>query len=315
MRSCWLLIACLATGSAAAGAENGPGGVGLRIEKDGAHYDIFEGMLPVLRYSHGSVPVPPGRRPHFAAGETYERGDYISRLFGPAGELVSEDYPADHPHHRAVWWSWPVTRWGDKLGDIWAVVKVHARPLGEPRLTIDDGAAVIQAQSVWKWADGTSIAKQDLVIRVFPATDRGRLIDVEVRLTALQDDVAIGGRPGAGYGGFAFRAAPGEGQKVAAHTDPDDAAARLTWIDYSAVFPGGRGRTGITLFEHPSNPGYPNLPLTYPQLNCVMSAFPGDREVPLSKEKPLELRHRLWIRSGAADEKTLREMAASYAAE
>ena len=52
-------------------------------------------------------------------------------MFGPSGQMITEDYPADHPHHRGVWWSWPVTRWGDQLADIWAVVRVHAPPSGD----------------------------------------------------------------------------------------------------------------------------------------------------------------------------------------
>jgi hypothetical protein len=39
----------------------------------------------------------------------------------------------------------------------------------------------------------------------------------------------------------------------------------------------------------------PNELKEYPELNYVMLAFPGEREVPLFRHKALVLRHRLWI--------------------
>ena len=39
-------------------------------------------------------PVPAGTAPELA------RGDYVSALYGLDGELLTDDYPKDHPHHR-----------------------------------------------------------------------------------------------------------------------------------------------------------------------------------------------------------------------
>ncbi len=285
----------------------------MRIDKTGEYFDVAQGKLPVLRYNYGSVPVPDGTQKHFAEGESYERGDYISPIFGPSGEAITDDYPDDHPHHRGVWWSWPVTRWGDKVGDIWAVVKVHARPAEKaPRVAAGPVMAVIEAESIWKWEDAAPIVRENVLIRAFRAGKAGRFIDVEVSLTGLAEGVAIGGRPKAGYGGFAIRAQPGEEQKIVLHTDPKDSKPRRAWVDYSAVFPGGKGRTGIMLLEHPTNPDYPSQLQEYGRINCVMSAFPGDREVALPKGKTVVLKYRIWVHSGTADEKTLGQIWAAY---
>jgi hypothetical protein len=286
----------------------------VRVDATGLYYDVVQGKAPVLRYSYGSVPVPQGTHKHFAEGESYERGDYISDLFGPSGQLLTEDYPDDHPHHRGVWWSWPVTRWGDQLADIWAVVRVHARPGSKkPRLTAGPVMAEIEAESLWKWEDKTSIVRENVLIRAFRSTEAGRYVDVRVCLTGLVDDVAIGGRPERGYGGFAIRAQPGQEQRIVPHTDPENAKPRRAWIDYSAVFPGGSQRVGITLLEHPTNPDYPSELQAYANLNCVMSAFPGAREVPLPKGETVVLEYRIWIHSGAAGEKILGEVWDGYA--
>ncbi len=270
-------------------------------------FDVTDGDLPVLRYSHGNVPVPDG------IPERYARGDYISLLYGPEGELLTDDYPRDHPHHRAVSWSWPVTRFGDEVRDIWAVVGVWARPTGIRRLEAGPVMALIEAESVWKWGDKKSIVQEQVLIRAFRQNDRCRFIDVEVRLKALADRVAIGGRPHGGYGGFSLRAQSVEQQAITAHVDPAEARPRRSWLDYSGLFDGGRGTTGLTIFEHVTNPGYPSELKQYPNLNCVMPAFPGEREVPLHKDKWLVLKHRLWIHDGGADEKKLTDVWTGYA--
>ena len=294
------------------GSEPGEPEPAMRISASGKHYDVSEGTLPVLRYNHGSVPVPEGTKKHFIEGESYERGDYIHPMYGPTGEVLTDDYPHDHPHHRGVWWTWPLTRWGEKIGDIWAVVQVHARPVGM-RAASGDVMALLEAENVWKWADGTPIVREEVTLRAFRQTGPNRYVDVDLRLTGLVDDVAIGGRPGRGYGGFAVRFVPGEDQQIVVHGGPDGATRERAWVDYSSVLPGSSKRIGIALFEHPTNPGYPSEIHEYANLNCVMAAFPGDREVLLPKDKPLELRQRMWIRSGHVDEETLSEVWAAYA--
>jgi len=281
----------------------------LTVKSDSAQnfFDVTEGDLPVLRYNHGTVPVPEG------INANYARGEYISPLYGPDGEVLTDDYPRDHPHHRGVGWSWPVTRWKDEVRDIWAVRGVWARPVAIRRTTGGPVVAVIEAESVWKWADQDPIVREEVVIRAFRQVDRCRFVDVEVRLTALADGVAIGGRPNAGYGGFGLRAAPAEAREITAHADPADARPRRAWLDYSGLFAGGKGRAGVTIFEHVTNPDYPGELHQYPDCNYVMPAFPGSREVPLSREKPLVLKHRLWIHPDAAAEKTQAGVWAAYA--
>jgi hypothetical protein len=270
--------------------------------------------LSALRYNQGNVPVPEGTHPHFAPGESYERGDYIHPLFGPHGEELTDDYPKDHPHHRGVWWSWPVTRWNDQVADIWAVSGVWARPVGIHRVASGRVFSVIEAENVWKFGKAEEpIVREEVLIRTFPQTEGCRFVDVEVRLTALADGVAIGGRPKRGYGGFSLRAAPCEEREITLHTDPEDASPRRAWIDYSGVFAGGMGKSGVALFEHVDNPDYPNPLHEYPQCNCVMPAYPDAREVPLSKDKPLVLKHRLWVHTGGPDEGKLADVWASYA--
>jgi hypothetical protein len=288
----------------------------LRIHKDdeAQAIDLFEGHRPVLRYNHGAVPVPEGTPAHFAAGESYERGDYIHPLFGLDGEQLTADYPRDHPHHRGVWWSWPVTRWHDQLADIWAVVGVWARPVAVRRLEAGPVFALIEAENMWVFGkEETPIARETVSIRAFRETKRCRAVDVELELTALTDGVVIGGRAKRGYGGFSLRAAPSKDRRIRGFTDAENVAQPRSWLDYSGRFAGGDAFGGVTILEHVTNPDYPSPLHEYPACDCVMPAYPDKREVGLSTEEPLVLKYRLWIHSGEVDEATLNDVWSSYA--
>ena len=282
--------------------------VPMAIRKDAAgdHYDVFDSGRPVLRYNHGIVPVPQGLPANYA------RADYIHPIYGPSGEQLSDDYPKDHPHHRGVGWSWPVTRWNSEVRDIWACVGVWSRPVAIRRAIAGPVLAILDSEHAWKWGDTDAIVRERVIIRAFRSCEVGRLVDVEVRLTALVDGVAIGGRPHAGYGGFGLRGAPAKDRKITAGTSPAGSSTLWAWLDYSGVFAGGQGPAGIAIFEHWSNPYYPNKLHQYPGCNYVMPAFPGEREVPLAKGKPLSLVHRLWVHPRYAEEKTLAEVCSGY---
>ena len=257
-------------------AEDAPAALTVQLDSSKSFYDIREGSLPVLRYNHGTVPVPAG------IDTNYARGDYIMPLFGPSGEMLTDDYPKDHPHHRGVSWSWPVTRWGNEVRDIWAVRGVWVRPVAMQRVEAGPLFALLQAENVWKWGDTNPIVREEVVIRAFRRSGNDRLIDVEVRLSALVDGAAIGGRPHAGYGGFGLRAMPALQRVITRHTDPAEAQPRRSWLDYSGVFAGGKGPAGLAIFEHVTNLYYPNALLSARNLIASCLRFPG-AQVPLAR--------------------------------
>ena len=303
---------------------------------DGRHQrvDVAEGDRPVLRYNHGTVPPPPEIVARFEQGQDhplyYARGDYIHPLFGPDGEKLTDDYSLNHPHHRGVSWSWPVVRWKGEVRDLWAVRVlpeqpggVWARPVAIRRMEAGAVLAVIDAESVWKWGDRDPIVREEVSIRVFRQRGGARFVDVEVRLTALAGEVSIGGRPKAGYGGFALRTFPEfEKRQIAMHVDPPQSGPRRAWFHLTGVFPGGKGAAGVAMFEHVTTPGYPSypnpegldrVPDQYPPWRCVLPSFPGDREVPLLRDRPLVLKHRLWVHPGEAGGPALADVWSCYA--
>jgi len=290
-------------------------------------YTLKENDIPILRYNFGDIPMPPGREPHhFADGRPYggPRSDYIHPLYGFEGEEITEDYP-EHPHHRGVWWSWPVVRWGERTADIWAVCDVWARPRLIGDLNIGPVFVLLQAQNKWRFGaeEQHPIMGETVLIRVFASTvtkegNRQRLIDVDVSLCAHEEDVAIGGRPGGGYGGFALRALPAENQTITPFVeDPEEVDDRSprAWCDYAADFSGSKKRTSFVLLQHKDNPGFPTEHLIYPNLNCFMPAFPGDQEYAvdtLENADPLNLRHRILLQEGTPMQQSLEQAWDAY---
>lgn len=290
--------ALLLTGSALAAS--------LEYAATDAYVDVSEGGIPILRYSHAATAVPEGIGPELA------RGDYVSAFYGLDGELLTDDYPKDHPHHRAVNWSWATIRWNGEDRDLFAVRGILARPVGKPRVTSSDTSVAITAESEWKWDDKTPVVAESVTILVYPQEALGRVVNFDIRLRALVDGLEFCGRLEAGYSGFNIRMAPASGQEIVFHTDPENAHPKRAWADYSAAFSGGTGRSGLAIIQHAANPGYPQEWRQYPELNFFQPIYPGGTPIPLSKSEPVRLRYRLWIHRGGANESTLDEQWNAY---
>lgn len=267
---------------------------------------VSEDNVPVLRYSHTATAVPEGIGPELA------RGDYVSALYGLDGELLTDDYPKDHPHHRAVNWSWATVRWNGEDRDLFAVRGILARPVGKPQVASSDESVAITAVSEWKWDDKTPVVAESVTIRVFPQEASGRAVNFDISLTALVDGLAFCGRLEAGYSGFNIRMAPAPGKEIVFHTDTENSQPKRAWADYSAAFSGGKGRSGLAILQYADNPGYPQEWREYPQLHFFQPIYPGGAPIPLSKNAPARLRYRLWIHRGGADEPALTKQWDAY---
>lgn len=318
----WWIMPAGFTGAQKFRLEKAPAadaGVTMKLDEENGQFDFAEQGKPVLRFNHGMTKAPEGMDP------ALRRGDYISALYGPNGELMTEDYPKDHPHHRAINWSWATIRWNGETRDQFAVKGVWAIP---SNLGVNGGGPVlgyVHAESVWLWTNapptlmavqlgqpGISIADEKAVIRVFRSSGAGRFVDIEITLTARVEGLEFCGRLDAGYSGFNLRMAPGEGQQIVLFNDSPDVTKRRSWGDYSAVFKGGQGRSGVAVLQNASNPLYPSDWLQYPALNFFQPAFPGGKLIPMPKDQPIVLRYRLWVHGEAPDATCLSDLWTAY---
>lgn len=263
--------------------------------------ELVEGGRLVLRYNHRTI--EPGRLlEDIAAGNLIyarARSDYIHPLHGPGGEVLTRDWPVDHPHHRGLYWAWPEVDWGAERGDLHALQRVFARPSGAVRFGSGPGFAEIVATNLWLWEDRDPIVRERVVIRAHRATEEGRLVDLQFEFLGLQEAITVARRGTSNYGGLNLRLATPQDQRITLHTDPPDIVPRRAWSDLSGVFPGAATASGLSLLQHRDNPGYPADWVQYPELSWVQPAFPspGTRH-PLPPGRPLVLRYRLLVHPG-----------------
>src|SRR5687768_4554540 len=118
----------------------------------------------------------------------YARANYIHPLYDLDGNVLTEDFPGDHLHHRGVFWAWHQVWVGEKkIGDAWAcqdfvwdVQEVKMLPEGVDSIAI-------QSRVLWKspqWTDAAGNLKpfveETTNIRVHRAADDARKIDLEI---------------------------------------------------------------------------------------------------------------------------------------
>ena len=264
-------------------------------------FDITDAGQPVLRYNYLTIEpgalmtnVAPGNRIYARA-----RSDYIHPLVGLDGETLTKDWSVDHPHHRGIYWAWPEVDWHGQRGDLHALQKVFARPIGKCTTTSGPVFAQIEAENVWQWENGESLVHERAIIRAYHATSDGRIVDLEFRFTALNDPVLLARRGTEHYGGLNIRLAKVAEQEISFHTDPTNTATRMAWAELFGKFGDALQPSGVVVLQNRANPDYPGDWVKFPELNWFQPTFPASgTRYELKKGQPLVLRFRFWLHRG-----------------
>ncbi|MCO6456708.1 MAG: PmoA family protein, partial [Pirellulaceae bacterium] len=233
----------------------------------------------------------------------YQRAHYLHPVYDLQGRVITEDFPADHPHHRGIFWAWHQLLVGDQAaGDGWAtrdfqwdVRQVHVAAAGV--------RPVLRSIVHWKSpavvdssGEPRPLVEETCYLAVTAETER-RLLDFEIQLRALQDHVRLGGsEDDKGYGGFSARVllAP-ETRFMSADGAVEPrltATAASPWMDIR------HPEFGLAMLAHPSLPNYPPTWILRQQKSMQNAVYPGRDPVPLPTDRPLVLRYRLVIHSG-----------------
>jgi hypothetical protein len=267
----------------------------LRASFDSNGVSVSEGDRPVLFYQRAVKSLDGG----------WPRANYVHPLYDLRGNVMTEDFPKDHGHHRGVFWAWHQVWLGDKkLGDPWVCkdfvwdVKSVEVTSPAPRLTI--------AVSVdWKSPDHVDasenmipVVHESTEITVHAATSY-RMIDFQISLQAFLEGVRIGGsEDDKGYGGFSPRIKLSEDQRFlssAGEVEPTKLAIDAgAWINIAGK------ENGMVMIAHRSNPktdaseGW----ILRRKRSMQNPVYPGRDPVELSTERATVLRYRLVIHDG-----------------
>jgi hypothetical protein len=285
------------------------------LKDDNAHLTVLENGKSVLVYNYARVAPPESVPEHFG------RACYIHPLYGLDGDVITQDFPTDHYHHRGVFWAWPECKVGERRMDVWALGDV--RQHHEKWLAREAGAdkAEIGVQNFWAFDDAPDKpqVREEIRFTVLPADDKGRAIDFYLKLTNVSTEtVTFLGAKGKGYGGLCIR--PDAGRlpftfTTASGVCKDDALSFDTpWADVASKVKLDGLTSGIAIFEHPKNPGYPFPGWIFRHYGFLGASWPHEKEHALKPNEFFELRYRLFIHRGTAEEGEVAQRFAEYTA-
>jgi len=249
----------------------------------------------------------------------YERCNYIHPLWGIDGTVLTEDFPADHLHHRGVFWAWHQI-WidGNRIGDGWEIKDFEQDVTDIEYISREGGIAVLKTEVDWKsglWKkQGKEVPylKENSTISIHPKTGNFRKIDFEISLLALEENLSIGGSEDVkGYSGFSVRMILPEDVKFIGpkgETEPQNETVQsVGYVNISGSVCKNKGSGGIVIVDNPQNPGYPQPWILRAKNSMQNAAFPGNSTIPISTTKPLILKYSLLIYSGKMSDKKIQK--------
>jgi poly(3-hydroxybutyrate) depolymerase len=273
----------------------------FRFVPDAEGISILEGDAKVLRYQRATK----------SQEGKYPRANCVHPLYDLAGNELTEDFPADHLHHRGIFWAWHQVKIGDmQISDNWAV-KDALWDVTDVETRAEADHATLVATVHWKspkWLDAQGepkpFVREETTIRAQRANLDNRAIDFEIRLLALEPNLSIGGsQDEKGYGGFSPRVRLPKDIEFLGEKGPVEpqlgAVEAGPWVDITGTY-GADKPSGLAVLCHPSLPVFPPPWVLRRKGSMQNAVYPGAKPVPLSNEKLLTLRYRLVVHTGRA---------------
>jgi hypothetical protein len=270
--------------------------------------ELSEHEALVLGYNYGNILAP-------GVPEDRRRSSYVHPVMGLDGEILSSDFPSDHPHHRGLFWAWPRVGVGDQTLDLWHLRGIRHR--FESWTTREAGpvCAVLGVRNGWYLDNGMKVVNEKLTLAVYRAGPIGRVIDADLQLETTDASITITGQTDTGYGGFNFRPAQRREEVITTANGVQREDSNLVpsaWGDFSARFGEGESVSGVAIFQHSDNPRFPSGWCLRPY-GFLGVDFPGTERFVLRPGEPLRLRYRVCIHRGDAQDGKVREMYEAFA--
>lgn len=277
-------------------------------QSEDKYLQLFEDGKPVFVYNFGVMSregVPEDRN----------RSCYVHPIWGLDGEILTDDFPRDHYHHRGLWWSWPAVIIDGKKTDLWGIEGIKAK--FEKWLYHETGpvCALLGIQNGW-YIGSQRVVEETVEIVTYRAGEVGRALDVALSFKALEKPVTLEGQAeqAKGYGGLYFRVSPGTHKVITADGGAltgDSNLMRMPWADYSGIWNGNDRMSGSAIFVPPAHPDFPpGWTIRYYGVNGV--AWPGGKSYTIEPGDSLRLSYRIWLHRGDVREGRVAEAYNAY---
>lgn len=270
---------------------------------------LLEDGNPVLVYQ---------KKPKSLTGQ-YVCNNYIHPLFDLSGNILTEEFPADHPYHRGVFWAWhQLYADGKRLGDGWTNDSISQEVVGT---TIEKTKHFARINTVVLWRSFVSPDKpfieEKSTITLHRLADSIRMIDFEIELKALVQGLKLGGSADEkGYGGFCVRIRQPDSLKFTSDKGPvtprELQIKAGPWMDFSGKFGTGQEKSGLTILCRRDMPGYPEPWILRQKGSMQNVVYPGREMIDVPVDKPVVLHYRLIIHKGDAERLDITRLLKEY---
>lgn len=272
---------------------------------------LWDADKPVLVYNHGmvtveSVPKKDNRR---------TRSSYIHPLWGLQGEVLTDDAPKDHYHHRGVFWAWPHVSIDGKEHDLWMYKNIQQKFVRWLDREAGPVTATLGVENGWFVGD-RKVMIERVWLRTFRAADGHRALDIEFVFIPVDRPITLRGSEGKSYGGLNLRFGPRDNTVITVPSGPakqDLPDTPLAWADLTSKLkdPKAKMPSGAAIFVDPGHPDFPPTWLTrHYGILCV--GWPGVKGKTFEPGVPIRLAYRIWIHNGTVDTAALQQAYDAY---
>ncbi|REJ92890.1 MAG: hypothetical protein DWQ34_01765 [Planctomycetota bacterium] len=163
---------------------------------------IMAGGRPVMQYNARVVMPPEGIDP------VYRSSGHLHPVWTPAGRIVTDDFPADHPHQHGIFNAWTKTSFEGRAINFWDQNGKTARVDHAHLEGTVSGDVFAQFTAVLQHTDLTGpdgpqpVLEETRTVRVYPLRERF-LFEIETRQKCVADSPLVIHEYH--YGGMAYR--------------------------------------------------------------------------------------------------------------
>jgi hypothetical protein len=218
-------------------------------------------------------------------------------LYSPSGLRLTENSPADHPHHHSLWFGH-----ADVNGyDVWSETGKEGRIVLQEIRDIVAGPVFVgwTETNFWLSPDREKLFAEDRTHRLW-RVDQGYLLDMRFVFRATEGEVRFGQVKD---GGLGLRVADSMdvedgGVIVNSHGDRNEAGTfdrQADWVDFSGLVAGRVG--GLALFNGPDVPPHPWFTRDY---GPALSNFMRFEPYTIAAGEQLQLSFRVYLHDGDA---------------
>ncbi len=257
----------------------------------------------------------------------YLRAGYIHPVFSPTGQLVTDDYPSNHPHHHGIWTPWTKTSFQGRSPDFW---NMQAKTGAEEFVSLDrtwNGPVHGGFEAKLKMVDlsaptPVTALNETWLVTLYDLSGTARpvrMFDLVTTQTCATNDPLI--LPQYHYGGFGFRAAwawNGKGDAARFLTSEGgtdrikDNNTRARWCFIGGPLKDG-AFAGTATLGHPSNFRSPQTVRLHPDMPYFSFVPQAQGEFRIEPGTPYVARFRFIVADGPPDRALLEAYWQGYA--